>query len=132
MSLFVDTSALYALLVATEAENAAIAEAFTGALDAGRVLTTTNYVLIESAALLQSRFGVEAVYDLEERVVPTLNVHWVRADTHRRGVDLLRRVDRRDLSLVDCVSFVVMRSEGIVEALALDDDFAAQGFRLVP
>lgn len=132
MSLFVDTSALYALLVATEAESAAIAEAFTGALDAGRVLTTTNYVLIESAALLQRRFGVEAVYDLEERVVPTLNVHWVRADTHRRGVDLLRRVDRRDLSLVDCVSFVVMRSEGIREALALDDDFAAQGFRLVP
>lgn len=132
MSLFVDTSALYALLVATEAESAAIAVAFTGALDAGRVLTTTNYVLIESAALLQRRFGVEAVYDLEERVVPTLNVHWVRADTHRRGVDLLRRVDRGDLSLVDCVSFVVMRSEGIREALALDDDFAAQGFRLVP
>lgn len=132
MSLFVDTSALYALLVATEAESAAIAVAFTGALDAGRVLTTTNYVLIESAALLQRRFGVEAVYDLEERVVPTLNVHWVRADTHRRGVDLLRRVDRRDLSLVDCVSFVVMQSEGIREALALDDDFAAQGFRLVP
>lgn len=132
MSLFVDTSALYALLVATEAESAAIAVAFTGALDAGRVLTTTNYVLIESAALLQRRFGVEAVYDLEERVVPTLNVHWVRADTHRRGVDLLRRVDRRDLSLVDCVSFVVMQSEGIREALALDDGFAAQGFRLVP
>jgi uncharacterized protein len=132
MSLFVDTSALYALLVGTETGSDAVAEVFTGALESGRVLITTSYVLVESTALLQRRFGLEAMHDLEERIVPALRVHWVRAETHRQGVALLRRLNQRHISLVDCVSFVVMRSEGIVEALALDDDFVAQGFRLVP
>ncbi len=39
---------------------------------------------------------------------------------------------RRRLSLVDCTSFEVMRRHGIEEALALDDDFARQGFGLHP
>ena len=51
---------------------------------------------------------------------------------HRRAVDRHLRTDRRGLSLVDCASFVVMDEERIREALALDADFATEGFRLIP
>ena len=37
-----------------------------------------------------------------------------------------------DLSLVDCVSFEFMRAQGLREALALDEDFASAGYRLLP
>ncbi len=39
---------------------------------------------------------------------------------------------RRRSSLVDHVSFEVMRRRGLEAALALDADFAAAGFRVVP
>jgi predicted nucleic acid-binding protein len=39
---------------------------------------------------------------------------------------------RRKVSLVDWVSFEVMRRTGIDVAFAFDDDFRAQGFRTVP
>ena len=39
---------------------------------------------------------------------------------------------RRKLSLVDCTSFELMRRHGLSEALALDDDFARQGYRCLP
>ena len=39
---------------------------------------------------------------------------------------------RRKLSLADCTSFELMRRRGLAEALALDDDFACQGFRRLP
>lgn len=38
---------------------------------------------------------------------------------------------RRDLSLVDCSSFVTMRRLGIKKAFALDEHFREQGFELL-
>ena len=40
--------------------------------------------------------------------------------------------DRGELSLVDCVSLEFMRAKGLREALALDADFTAAGYRLLP
>lgn len=132
MSLFVDTSGLYAVLVRTEADHVAVTEAFREAAERGRRLLTTNYVLIESAALLQARIGLDPVRDLDSRVVPLLDVIWVTAELHRRGVERLFRMNRRHVSLVDAVSFVTMEAEAVTEALAVDSDFSAEGFRLVP
>lgn len=132
MTVFADTSGLYALLVATEERHDAVARAFARILERRRPLLTTNYVLLETAALLQRRVGLRAVRDLDERLVPVCVVQWVTEAMHRRAMDRLIRVDRRGVSLVDCVSFGVMEAEGIVEALALDDDFADAGFRLTP
>jgi predicted nucleic acid-binding protein len=132
VSVFADTSALYALLVRTELGHAEVAAAFEGLLESGRVLVTSNYVLVETTALLQRRIGLAAVRDLNERILPVLSIQWVSESLHRRAVDRLVRSDRRGLSLVDCASFEVMEREGLREVLALDSDFADAGFRLLP
>jgi len=106
--------------------------AFERLLRGHRPLLTTNYVLLETAALLQRRFGLPAVRDLESRVVPLLTVRWVDETIHRRGMERLLRSDRRQLSLVDCASFVVMDTEGVEDALALDADFGTEGYRTLP
>ena len=128
MSLFDDTSALCAFLVRTEEDHAAVVDAFRQAAESGRALVATNSLLVEVAALLQHRFGPEAVRDLATRILPILRVVWVREEQHRRALELLFRADRRSLSLVDCVSFVVMRQLNLKKAFAFDRDFAAQGF----
>jgi predicted nucleic acid-binding protein len=132
MSVFVDTSALYAMLVRTEEDHKDVVGAFSGLLREGRRLVSTNYVLVETCALLQYRFGLPAVRDLENRIVPLLQVHWIDDGLHRRALDRLFSTDRRGLSLVDCASFIVMEAEGLQEALALDRDFEGQGYRLIP
>ena len=43
---------------------------------------------------------------------------------------MLRRRGRRRLSLVDCMSFVVMGKLGVTQAFAFDADFEREGFQL--
>ncbi|MBA3344944.1 MAG: PIN domain-containing protein [Gemmatimonadales bacterium] len=132
MSLFVDTSALYAFLVRSDADHGAVATAFRSAAESGRRLVTTSYVLVETSALLQHRIGLDPVRDLEGRIGPLLQVIWVGEDLHRRALARLFRMNRRHVSLVDAVSFTVMEAEGVTDVLALDADFTAEGFRLIP
>lgn len=132
MSTFVDTSAFYAMLVETEDGHAAVAGAFRKLAESGNRLVTSNYVLVETAALLQHRFGLAAVHDFQQRIVPLLDVVWLTERLHRRAVERLFRTDRRGLSLVDSSSFVVMDAEGITQALALDRDFVDQGYQVLP
>lgn len=132
MSAFLDTWALYALLVRTEHRHDAVVRAFRKLLEERRPLWTTSYVLVETAALLQHRIGLAPVRDFVDQVVPVLSVAWVSEMLHRKGTERLLREDRRRLSLVDCVSLEFMRSQGLHEALALDPQFAEAGYRLLP
>jgi predicted nucleic acid-binding protein len=94
-------------------------------------MVTTNYVVVETCALLQSRIGIAPVRDFEEKILPLLHVHFVDASLHGAAMHRLFRTDRRRLSLVDAVSFEVMDSEGITDVLGLDSDFEVAGFHLV-
>ncbi len=132
MSVFVDTSALYALMVRSERGHEAVATAFTSCLEDGKTLVSSNYVAVETTALLQRRIGMPAVRDFNQRLLPLLSVSWITEAAHRRAAAKHAAADRRGLSLVDCTSFVVMESEGIREVLALDDDFSRQGFLVLP
>jgi predicted nucleic acid-binding protein len=132
MSAFVDTSALYALLVRSEPRHDKVVRAFSTLASGGGTLVTTSYVLVETIALLQHRIGLESVADLCEAILPLLHVEEVSAEQRTRGLERLLRQGRRRLSLVDCVSFEVMHERGLRTALALDDHFAEAGFRVVP
>jgi len=132
LSAFVDTSALYATLVATEDSHRETRSAFAKLLDEGRTLWVTSYVLVESIALLQYRIGLDPVRDLDRYIVPLLTVEAVAHELHRAGMERVIREDRRHLSLVDCVSFEFMRRRGLRDAFTLDRHFAEAGYRLIP
>lgn len=132
MSVFADTSGLYALLVRTEAGHDETVQAFKALAEEGRPVLTTSYVIVETVALLQHRIGLAPVRDLEDRITPLLTIEWVSRELHSKGMERLFREDRRQLSLVDCVSFEHMRSAGLREALALDPHFEEAGFSLLP
>jgi predicted nucleic acid-binding protein len=132
MSVFADTSALYTLMVRTEQGHAETMRTFRTLLESARPLVTTNYVVVETMALLQHRIGLDPVHDFDERIVPLLTVRWVSHELHRNGMKRFLREDRRHLSLVDCVSLELMNLEGLREVLALDPHFAEAGHRLLP
>jgi predicted nucleic acid-binding protein len=51
---------------------------------------------------------------------------------HQAAVSALLVAGKRNLSLVDCVSFEVMRQGGIRTAFTLDWHFNEQGFEIIP
>jgi predicted nucleic acid-binding protein len=128
VSVFVDTSALLAVLNAGDENHARAARVFRGLLQSGEVLVTSNYVLVETMALLQHRFGLAAARGFQDDVVPVLGIVWVDAELHAEGTAALLTAGRRDLSLVDCVSFACMRGQGLTRAFHFDRHFREQGF----
>lgn len=95
-------------------------------------LVTTNYVLLETFALVQSRLGMEAVRALSDDLVPLVRTVWVTEEDHVGAVQALLALDRRGLSLVDLSSFHLMRRLGLRSAFTFDEDFREQGFDTVP
>jgi predicted nucleic acid-binding protein len=131
MSVFADTSSLYAAVVRSEERHRECLALFEKLLIAGRVIQTTNYVVLETTALLQHRIGLDPVRDFDQRVLPLINVHWVSSDLHQRGMRRLLRENERTLSLTDSVSFEFMEAAGLRDAFSLDRHFADAGFRLL-
>ena len=103
-----------------------------GELLAGdEALLTSNYVLVETCALLQRRHGIGYVRRLQTEAVPVLRVAWVTSEQHEAALSGLLAANRRDLSLVDCTSFVLMRELAIARVFARAPHFAEQGFSVV-
>ncbi len=132
MMVFVDSSALYAFLDRANVAHEAVLAAWDGMVAASDPMMTTNYVVVEVGALCQRRLGMEATRELLVEVVPLLLSHWVEREAHEAAVAALVAANRRELSLVDCVSFEVMRRLGIRRAFTLDEHFREQGFEVVP
>jgi predicted nucleic acid-binding protein len=128
MAVFVDTSAFYALLDADDGNHARSAEVWPKIMASDEDVVTTNYVLVETFALVQGRLGLEAVREFQEDVVPTLQVEFITPEIHRLGIAALLAASRRGLSLVDCISFEVMRGLGIKSVFAFDGYFQQYGF----
>jgi len=132
VTVFVDTSALYALRDRADANHKRAVAAWTNLLNGEERLFTSNYVLVESFAPTQGRLGVDAVRLLQEDVLPVISIHFVDREIHRSGLSAVLSAGRRDLSFVDCVSFQIMRTLGIKTAFSFDSHVKQQGFTVMP
>jgi predicted nucleic acid-binding protein len=132
MTIFVDTAALYAILDADDDNHELATEMWLALAHDQAALLCSNYVLVETFALVKHRLGIAAVRALQENILPVLSIQWVDESTHRAGVSALLTARRVQLSLVDCVSFELMRQFGIQTAFTFDHHFEEQGFVRIP
>ncbi len=131
MRIYIDTSAFYALLDRDDLHHRNAKKIWSKTLEDENVLFTSNYVLVESFALIQHRLGMEAVTEFYETLLPLINIEWVDENTHKSATNALLTASRRELSLVDCVSFEMMRNLGIETAFAFDPHFKELGFKFI-
>jgi uncharacterized protein len=127
--IFVDTSAIYAWADAADANHRTAVRRLQAILDAREPLLTHNYVLVESMALLQARLGLAAATKLAKDSAAFV-IDWIDDGLHAAGVRELEQSGKRQLSLVDHISFLVMRRRRLTTAFAFDPDFISAGFRL--
>jgi len=132
MNVFVDTSALLAVLDADDANHKAARLFWENIIAAGDTLVSHNYVLVETSALALRKLGLEALRVLERDIVPILRVVWVTRDVHNSAASAQLVASRRSLSLVDCVSFEIMRRSGIRTAFSFDRHFKEYGYEILP
>jgi uncharacterized protein len=128
---FVDTSALLALCVATDDAHRRASVALDHLRSERAILVTSSYVLVETYALLGHRYGPEAMQAFREQFEPLLQVAWIDRVLHDRGLDHLLTQSARHLSLVDAVSLQCMRKENIQRVFAFDAHLLADGARAV-
>lgn len=130
MNVFVDTSALYALLDEDDEQHDRAKVAFNTLRDRRELLVTHAYVVVETLALVQARLGRSIVARLVEGILPVVESRPVSADLHYRALAAYL-ADEGDRSFVDWTSFTFARDEGIDAAFAFDADFERQRFSLV-
>jgi predicted nucleic acid-binding protein len=124
---FADTSYFLALLIS---DDAAHEKAVEFARRSGDPLLTTDWVIVEMGNFL-SDHAVRALFVrwLEVlRADPRVQVVEATPRLLSEGVALFGARPDKDWSLTDCISFVVMNEQAIVEALTADHHFEQAGF----
>lgn len=125
---FADSTFYVALLLARDENHAKaqeLARSWTGSV------VTTEYVLTEVANHLagsssgRARFG-QLVAEL--RADPNTAIVGSAEDLWQRGTDLYLLRPDKGWSLTDCISFVVMKDQGLTDSLTADHHFEQAGF----
>lgn len=132
MSVFVDTSVFLAVLAEDDTNNTIASETLASLVENGEQLITSNYILVESYALIQRRMGMDAIRDFQDKILPALITAWVSAEEHQRAMAQFLSENRRNLSFVDCSSFEIVQRVQAEKVLTFDSHFRAQGFEVIP
>lgn len=132
MNIFIDTAAFLAVLNANDQFHTAARQVWDEILASDVALFSSNYVILEATALLQHRFGIEAVRLFEVDILPIVEIGWVNETIHKQGMSALLAANRRSLSLVDCTSFEIMRQVGLDTVFTFDPHFRELGFKVIP
>lgn len=127
---FVDTAGFYALLAPDDDRHGKAVTVLRQIENRKRGLVTTDYVLDETATLLQSRGLNDLVAPFFDRVFVSRScrVLWMDAERFERTRALFIAHLVRGWSFTDCASFVAMRELHLREALTQDAHFREAGF----
>lgn len=131
MDVYVDSSAFLAVLDADDKNHEQAKKVWKELLTSEVSLICSSYVLVETYALVQNRLGMEATRVFHEDIYHLLQIEWVEKSLHMYGINSVLIANRRSLSLVDCVSFVIMRKMGIKKVFTFDTHFVEQGFECI-
>jgi predicted nucleic acid-binding protein len=96
-------------------------------------VVTTEYVLLELGSALSQRKDRRLFTGLVAQLRADTETTIVRSSSElfESGLALFTRRKDKDWSLIDCISFVVMKQPGVAEALATDHHFGPAGFRVL-
>ncbi len=128
---FIDTSAFYALMDRSDSYHQSASKLWAHFLDKGYHLKTSNYITVETLALMQNRLGFEAADLWSRDVLDIVETLWIDEALHKLAFEIWFSLGRRKLSLVDCASFAVMRHDKMEKVFGFDKHFTEHGFEVL-
>jgi uncharacterized protein len=96
-------------------------------------VVTTEFVLLEVANFCKRPGDRQmfAAFDAALRADSNTTIVPASSELYTKGLALFAARPDKEWSLVDCISFHVMTSLGLTDALAADEDFKQAGFRIL-
>jgi len=131
MATYVDTSAFYAMMDLDDEFHKESKITFSKLIGEREIFHSSNYVIFETIALLQSRLGLEAIRVFQDDLMPIVNIHWIDKTVHTVGINSMLIAHQKEISLVDYTSFEIMRTLGIKKVFAFDKHFRENGFQVL-
>jgi hypothetical protein len=128
---FVDTSAWIALINTGDALAAQAKQILVRLNQQQIILVTTEFVLLEVADALCKTNLRQKTYAYINGIKQALDVIQIiplEQSLLDRGWAIYHQYSDKDWGLTDCISFVVMKQEGITEAFTSDKHFEQAGF----
>jgi predicted nucleic acid-binding protein len=131
---FLDTSYLLALELVRDQNHEQAERHWQRVPEASIQLVTTSLILTEVAAFLNSRGFHEKAVEVGNNLLQGISVQFIHIDEALllEGWSYFQRHNDKDYSLVDCVSFVLMRTMNIATAFTFDRHFVQAGFIVEP
>ncbi|MBI4816316.1 MAG: PIN domain-containing protein [Deltaproteobacteria bacterium] len=132
MRLFLDTSAILALLIKNDQHHDR-AVAFLERSARAR-FTLTELILSEVVTRVRARTNADLAVDAARRLMSSRrhSVVFMDAELLEQGLVQMARFKDKQLSLTDAVSFAAMNRFELDTAFSFDRDFRDCGFRMVP
>ena len=133
-TVFMDTSAHVAFIDRRDEWHARAFEVFEELTAARTAFVTTEAVLIELLTFLCGggvTVRASAVEYVRRLLASPVNVVWQTSDLFERAFELYSRRPDKSYSMVDCISMVVCRDQGIAEVFTADRDFERERFRIL-
>ncbi len=130
--LFVDNSGWENLSDSSQPFHFQATEIYHTAKVEDRQIITTNYIIIELISLLISYMRVPQQKIVQFisglKLSPYLKIIHIDSALDDQAWQFFQRYQDKDWSLVDCISFIIMKQNNINEALTTDHHFEQAGF----
>jgi predicted nucleic acid-binding protein len=132
-SLFVDTGAFLAKEIAADQHHEAAGKFWQRIVAERPRLYSSEHVLDEAATLLARRTSYAWAAQWGHDVM-SARIEWFTAERQDLlgAFALMRKFADQAVSFTDCLSFVLMKRNGLRDVFGFDAHFAAAGFRVWP
>lgn len=131
---FVDTSAWVAVSDLRDKYHPAARAEYSRLIADRYIFMTTNLVIAETHIIIRRTGGhaqaMRFLYSLSGSA--RVQKVWSDAGLESTAEEILEKYTDQDFSLVDAVSFAVMREREITNVLTFDGHFGTMGFQLLP
>jgi uncharacterized protein len=132
--IFIDTGAFLARYLSNDQYHAQSNEIWDAIRRRRESCFTTNFVLNEVFTLLGRRAGNKFAADRALNIYASRVIKIMRPDRKAevQAIDTFEKYADQKISFTDCISFVLMKREGIKRAFSFDFHFRLAGYDVVP
>ena len=127
----VDTSAIYALISASDSFHEKARRTYEHLLDRNAELYTTSYILVETSALVHHRLGFHLLKAFVESIQGIFSTYWIDRAIHIEAWRSMVEREGQRLSLVDWTTIVVAKKLN-ASVFAFDEDFRQEALVVLP
>jgi uncharacterized protein len=132
--LFLDANYIIALEASDDQHHHSAQNHWTKLLESPPAIVTTSYVLDEVVPFLNSKRQHSKAVRVGNNLLTASPIQLIHVDEalFYDGWHYFEQHADKTFSLTDCISFVLMKRFGIVEALTFDRHFEQAGFKKLP